>query len=147
MRIISQQNPLWSKNKLGASSLTIGRFGCTTCGLSMLSDYFGCYKDPVQIQQFQKYTPDGLVLWNTLNLPKMAFEIRRYGANHAAIQASLKHPDKAVLLEVNHSHWVVALGKVPLVDAYFIADPWSGSKTTTYKYKNAISGSAHFVRK
>ena len=143
MKIISQRNPLWSQHKLGKSNLTIGLFGCTTCCICMVADYFGEYHDPVAMQGYQGYTPEGLIIWESLKLKKMKFGKRLRKFDPAEIQVSLKDPKKAVILEVENRHWVVALNKLPFVNVYRIADPWTGTirLSTAYKY---ISGSAHF---
>ncbi len=149
MITLSQRDPKWADKFLGSSKLTIGKFGCTTCCISMLSDFFGCYKDPVEIQKYQSYTnidhPQGagLILWDTLHLGPMKFEKRLYSRNDAEIQKSLKDPKKAVILEVDGKHWVVATGKVPLTNVYTIRDPWFGDRSTTLRYKK-ITGSAHY---
>ncbi len=145
MKILSQQDPQWAKFKLGQSSLTVGRYGCTTTCLSMLSDYYGVYKDPVAIQGFLKYTPDGLIIWESLNLSPMKFGKRLRERNDAEIQISLKDPKKAVILEVNHSHWVVATSKF-LGNTYWIADPWTGTRRLSTAYNGNITGSAHFYK-
>jgi hypothetical protein len=114
----------------------------------MLTSYFGCYKDPVEIQKYQNYTPDGLILWDTLRLSPMHFEKRLYTQHDADIQESLKDPNKAVILEVQlksgGKHWLVATGKVPLINVYMVVDPWDGKRKTTAAYGNRITGSAHY---
>jgi ABC-type bacteriocin/lantibiotic exporter with double-glycine peptidase domain len=144
MKILSQRDPTWSNVKLGASPLTIGRYGCTTTGLSMLSDYFYCYMRPDQIAaQTNWYTPQGLVIWGNLDFKHMEFVKRGFGWKTNEIEAAIKSPDMAILLEVNNAHWVVALSKA-LLGAYRIADPFFGDKSTTKRYGNAITGYAIF---
>lgn len=143
MIVISQRDPQWAQIKLGNSPLTVGRFGCTTSCISMIADYFKCYKNPIEIQDFIKYTPDGLVIWESFHLGQMKFEKRLRTRNDAEIQKSLNDPKKAVILEVDNCHWVVALGKIPFTNIYRIADPWTGTKRTTLAYRN-ITGSSHF---
>ena len=113
MKILSQRDPAWAADKLGASTLTIGRFGCTTTCISMLSDYFGCYKSPLEIaHNASNYTPDGLVVWSRLMFARMQFVRRDRTFDAAAIADSIKDPNKAVMLEVNNGqHWVVAIRK------------------------------------
>ena len=145
---LSQRDPQWATVKLGKSSLTVGRYGCTTTCISMLTSYFGCYRTPPDIAKIlQKYTPDGLVLWSTLDVPCMKFVGRIYTRMDSEIDASLKDPDKAVILNVaNGSHWVVAIKRVPLTSTYLIADPWDGRVKLSTAYRN-ITGSAHYIRK
>lgn len=159
MIFLSQRDLRWAGLKLGSSKLTVGRFGCTTTCISMLSDYFKCFATPGELAQGKvvkhdllKYTAQGLLIWKSLNLKKMDFEKRVYGRVDYDIEKSLKDPKKAVILAVNDdAHWVVAtsinkfyrlLGR----NVYNIIDPWDGKKKTTRAFKN-ISGSAHFIAK
>lgn len=149
MLILSQRDPRWSQVKLGSSSLTVGRYGCTTTSISMLSTYFGGVIWPNEIAtDIKKYTSDGLVNWSSMDFPRFKFEKRIYGRNDAEIMASFNDPNKAVILQVdNGQHWVVCLGKTFFGNDYKIADPWFGDKRTACgTYKN-ITGSAHFIKK
>lgn len=146
MIILSQRSRDWKDVLLTPSNLTCGRYGCTTTSLCMLSDYFGCFTTPKDaIGNNIKYTKDGLIIWQAINWPKFAFEKRLNTFDPVEIEKSLKDPKKAVILEVDHSHWVVALSK-NIFGGYNIADPWSASKTTTRKYRS-VTGSAHFIAK
>lgn len=157
MIILSQRDPRWAQKHLGASSLTVGRYGCTTSCISMLSDYFGCYKSPLELaQEINLYTKpgnplgEGLVIWEYLNkiFKGMAFDHRQRGRFDQDIMLSLKDPNKACILQVdNGQHWVVALGKTLFRNDYRIADPWFGDKRTALGTYRNITGSAHFVRK
>lgn len=137
---------------LGASKLTVGRYGCTTTSLAMLSDYFKCYMSPKDIAShkdwYTKGANAGLVIWQALSFPKMAFLKREYGENDNAIQQAINDPNKAVILEVaDSSHWVVAIKYSPLWKDYLIADPWTGTKVwAKSKYRN-ITGAAYFGKK
>lgn len=144
---LSQRDPRWSFTKMLPSSLTIGRYGCTTTCISMLSDYFGDFYSPASVAQKKlQYTIAGLIIWTSIAFEKFRFGRRTYGWNTAEIDASIKDPNKAVILEVaNGSHWVVAIRKVPFSKHYFIVDPWDGKVKTTLSYKN-ITGAAHFLR-
>lgn len=144
---ISQRDKQWGSHKIGKSDLTIADFGCTLTSICMLADYFGEYHNPIDMQQFQDFTPEGLIIWESLKLKKMKFGKRLRTVDHKEIQISLKDPKKACLLEMqlpSGKHWVVATSKIPFVDAYGIVDPWDAKKKTTYAYKNQIVGSAHF---
>lgn len=144
MVILSQRDRRWSAIKMLPSSLTLGRYGCTTTSISMLSDYFNCFRSPDQIVDFNiKYTIDGLIKWESINFTKFRFEKRVRSFDPVAIEESLKNPIKAVILEVwNHTHWVVAIKK-DIFGNYVIADPWDGNKKTIKK--SEITGSAHFI--
>ena len=146
MVILSQRNPRWSKCKIGVSSLLVGRFGCTVTAMSMLTDYFGIWGSPEQIAGHNEwFTKDGLVTWKNLNLKAMKFEKRLYNRVDTEIMASVEDPDKAVILEVDYSHWVVCLGR-NIFGKYRIADPWDGKKKLITAY-GEITGSAHFIRR
>lgn len=149
MKILSQRDLQWASEKLGASSLTIGRFGCTTTCISMLSDYFGGYMSPLGIAMHKDwYTGDGLILWRNLDLPTMKFKSRLSVRNDAAINYALKDPNMAVILEVNNgSHWVVAIKKSFFGDSYIVADPWNGDRCDVISRYHNITGCAIFERK
>lgn len=148
MQYLSQRDPRWSQVKLGASPLTVGRYGCTTTAMSMLTSYFGLCQWPDKIAKVaSNYTPQGLVIWKNLKFDAMRFSQRLYGRNDKAIQESLKDPNKAVILEVdNGQHWVVALRKTILGNDYVILDPWTGKKTTACGTYHNVTGSAHFIK-
>lgn len=149
MKLLSQRDPRWANVKLGKSSLLMGRYGCTTTAISMLSDYFGSFFDPTVLGTVTlKYTPDGLLLWPSVdNITNMRFEKRLYGRHDSEILKSLKDPDKACILEVEGRHWVTAMKKTLFGNSYIVADPWLGDKCDVLKRYKTITGSAHFLRK
>jgi hypothetical protein len=151
MIYLSQRDPEWKDRTLGSSKLTIGDYGCTTTCISMLSDYFKPWASPAVIAGHKDfYTKDGLILWGKLDFPHFKFEKRLYGRNDFEIMASVEDKDKAVILEVQipkGKHWLVCLGKELLGSGYKVVDPWTGLKSSTSKYGNLITGSAHFTRK
>ena len=149
MKLLSQRDPSWSSVKLGQSQLTLGRWGCTTTSMSMLTDYFGGYVDPPTLaHNVHNYTLDGLVNWKALSFPTMRFEKREYGENMVGIQNAIRDPRKAVILQVNQgAHWVVAIRKALIGSDILIADPWDGTKCWAKKRYHDISGAAYFSRK
>lgn len=149
MQLLCQRDPKWAQVKLGVSNLTVGRYGCTTTCVSMLSDYFGTYIAPSTLA-FQKnyYTVDGLLNWTALDLPGMQFISRDQGRDDAKILDSIRNHDKAVMLEVsNGSHWVVAIRKCWFSNSYIVADPWTGKTCDVIKVYKNITGAAYWVRK
>lgn len=144
----SQRDIRWANARMGQSSLTIGRYGCTTSCMADLSTYFGDNLTPLQLSQTIKYTSDGLVLWQSCKFPHFEFWFRQYGRNEVDIKNALADPKLAVILQVaNGSHWVVATGAPTLFNRYFrIADPWDGFKTDMRKYGNSITGAAYFKK-
>lgn len=151
MIYLSQRDPRWAALKLGQSKLTVGRYGCTTTCISMLSDYFKSFIDPGKLATATlKYTKDGLIIWQSVdNIPHMKFEARMYGQKDAEIMASLKDPKKAVILQVNNGqHWVVALRRsIWNKKDYTVLDPWTGKQCGALKIYHNITGSAHFLFK
>ncbi len=146
---LSQMDVRWASAKLGKSQLTVGRWGCTTTAISMLSDYFKCYASPLEMAGNNKnYTSDGLVNWRALSFKKMKWVWRQYGRDDKKIMESLKDPNKACILQVNNGqHWVVPTGKVPFFNDYWCVDPIDGkSRRVLSRYAN-ITGSSHFERK
>ena len=149
MRILSQRDKAWRDANLGQSSLTVGRFGCTTTCLSMLSDYFNCYVTPAEIaHNAANYTKDGLVVWKNLKFGKFRFVARDYAEDRAKISEFIKDPDKAVILNVDGGHhWVVALRKSLVGNDWVVADPWNGDKCgAKARYKDVV-GAAYFTLK
>lgn len=149
MSYFSQRDQRWVKDKLGASQLTVGRYGCTTTAISMLSSYFGCLRLPSELaHDVHNYTKDGLIVWKNLSFPKMKFVGREYTRNDEKIREYLKDPSKAVILEVNnHAHWVVAVSPTWTGNDYNIVDPWTGQKCTLKKVYKNITGAAYFEAK
>jgi len=144
MLFLSQRDPRWSQQKLGASPLTVGRYGCTTTAIAMASDRLGCYRSPLEIaSEAKNYTPTGLVLWQNLKFDKMHFVRREYGRNDEAIKAALKNPEMQVLLEVNDkAHWVIANKKVG--NDYEVTDPWTGKTCKVLAVYHNITGAAYW---
>lgn len=155
MQYLSQRDLRWASTKLGNSTLTVGRYGCTTVCISMLSDYFGSPMTPNQIANSKTwYTNDGLILWNMLSFKKMKVERlangnvkRLFGRDDAEIKKSLDDPNKGVILQVNDgAHWILPIRKTWFTNDYHCVDPWTGKTCTAIgDYKN-ITGSAHFMR-
>lgn len=150
MQILSQRDPKWVSDKLGSSQLTLGKFGCTTTCISMLTDFFGCFQSPPQIaHNVYNYTKEGLIDWHHLNFEKMKFTMRiRSTPGETVINNALKDPNQAIMLEVNnHSHWVLALRKTLIGKSWIVADPWDGTKCDVLKKYHNITGAAVFIRK
>ena len=148
MKILCQRNPKWSTIKMGSSKLTLGKFGCTTTCISMLSDYFGCYRSPEELaHNANNYTKSGLVIWQNIIFNKMSVGWREYKRDDKKIQEYLKDPNKAVILQVdNGSHWIVALRPTILGKDYVCADPWTGKKCLAIKDYHNITGATYFHR-
>ena len=155
MILYSQRDPSWAELKLGDSPLTMGRYGCTTSCIAMLSTYFqpfipytpGSIINASQPRHLRYTAPGGLILWPSAKFEHFAFYRRVYERNDAEIQRHMKDPNLAVILEVaNRSHWVVGVSRNPITGSYKIADPWIGDYATMARYKNDITGAAYFGR-
>lgn len=149
---LSQLDPRWSKNLLGSGPLTIGRYGCTTTVLSMMSFWVGKPMLPPSIAANKGWYTDsnypggpGLILWNKLQIPGLKFKERVRAYDRAKILKDLADPKMLVGLQVNNGqHWVWLLSKVPLSQDFYCADPNGGVKCKVFgKYHN-ITGSVHF---
>ncbi len=151
MKLLSQRDLEWASHTMGASTLTLGRWGCTTTCISMLSDYFGDYKSPLELAaNVHNYTPDGLILWWNIKFDKMQFVKRVRGTTShlmPEILEALKDPDQGVLLQVNDgAHWVLAYSTKLFSKDLAVADPWVGKVVPCLKtYKN-ITGAAYYRR-
>lgn len=148
MKSFCQRDPIWTNIVMLPSSLTLGRFGCTTTCIADLSTYFGDNLNPHAVCNRIKYTPGGLIIWQSAVFEHFEFERREYGRKDANIEAALKDPNRAVILNVgNGSHWVVAVSR-DWFGNYKIADPWMGDFLMLEKrYGRSIQGAAYFRRK
>lgn len=147
MRSFSQRDVQWASYMLNPSKLSIGRYGCTTTCMADLSTYFGDNLNPLQISEIIKYTPDGLVVWQSAVFKDFQFESRQIGRNDIDIKKALNDPNRAVILNVSSgSHWVVATG-YDIFGNLKIADPWFGDESTMKRYQDDITGAAYFKRK
>ena len=144
MIVISQRDSRWGFKPIGQSKTLIKNQGCVLASLSMLSDYFGGYKDPAWMSKNLQFLVDK-VIWKSINkVLNFNFVWRGYKYDEKVILDALKDPDKACLLEIRKAHWVVGIRKVPLL-GYWVADPWNA--TRHYYPISYISGFATFIKK
>lgn len=143
MVLLNQYDNKWKDVKMLPSSLTLGRYGCTTTSICMLSDYFNCFVLPPQVVgQNIKYTQDGLIIWESINFSKFKFTGRFKSLDPVTINDALRDPKKAVILNINHgSHWVAGVRLLPF-GFYQIYDPWGGRSRIISK--NEIVGFSTF---
>lgn len=154
---LSQRDSRWAADKMGASPLTLGRWGCTTTVVSMISDDLGCYKSPLQLaHNANNYTRDGLILWDSLNKTfeeQMRFVWRGYGAkgkytsmaDFSPLLKALANPKQRVALEVNDgAHWVKLVKKNAIGRDWTIIDPWDGKECDVLARYHNITGYAIF---
>jgi hypothetical protein len=157
---LSQRDERWAETTIGSGALKIGRYGCTTTCLSMLTDFFGCYQDPGQIAQDKTNYAGSEVNWTTLHFPTFSFRWREgsyFGPSNIdleMIKSYLAHGDnsqtdrdRAVILEVaNRSHWVVGLWWNEYENDLLCIDPWTGRSCWLFKTYQNITGASLFVR-
>lgn len=114
----------------------------------MLSDYFKCFKSPIEIaHNSNNYTKNGLVLWKNITFDKMRWVRREYNYSKAAVDEALKNPNKACILQVDGFHWVVPMRKTITGKDYLIADPWTGKKVALKSVYNNITGASFYEAK
>lgn len=154
---LSQQDKRWAADHLGSSPLLVGKYGCTTTCVSMISDDFGCYKSPLELaHNANNYTPDGLILWDNLNKTfegKMRFVWRGYGAHgkytpmtdFSPLLRALENPLQRVAIEVNDgAHWVKLVKKNALGRDWTAIDAWDGRDINVLARYGNITGYAIF---
>ena len=143
---LSQRDPKWSSVKMGESQETLGKSGCTTTCISMFSDYFKQFKNPMILARSLEYTKEGYLLWNSIGRVFRGFEFkwRFYTFDKAIIAEALKNPSKTVLLNVDGGkHWVAAVRSIPLTSKYWVHDPWDGKA----KVYGGVVGGAVLIKK
>ena len=140
MKLLGQRDPKWMDVKIADSTSSLYYYGCTITCISMLSSWYGCFKDPEWLAKNLRFSYD-LVFWQSVS-EKMCFRWvwRQYGRNEQKIDASLNGKTTSCILQINKGHWVVAVGKDG--NNYRIADPWYPSYRTIPK--SQITGSSHF---
>ena len=149
MQTLSQRDARWAKVHVGPTTATVGDIGCALTGVSMLSDYFGEFKDPGTIARLPGlFDTRGRILWGVLPRYFKRFKpvARHQGRDDRLIQAILSDPKRACLLEVNnHKHWVLPTRGTWATDGYLAADPWTGKPCSVLEDYSNITGCEEFV--
>lgn len=129
MKLYSQNNPLWRWKKIGNSIWNLGQKGCVTTDVSMSLSYFGTELNPGIMVDKLKYTPGGLLLWESVKNVGLKFVARGLNYNQAVIDEALKNKQKTCLLNVDGgAHWVLGIYRVPMTRKFWVADPWNGTR-------------------
>lgn len=146
MILLNQFDLRWTNVKMLPSNLTLGRYGCTTTAICMLSDYFKCFVIPPQaVNTNIKYTKDGLIIWESINFPNFKFNGRYRQYDPSKIDVALKDPKQAVIFNINKgAHWVAGVRLLPF-GYYKIYDPWGGKSRIINRKE--IVGFATFIAK
>lgn len=145
MKLLSQRDPKWSFKPIGQSKRTIGSDGCVITDISMLSDWYGLFKDPSWMAKNLKFTDGGLLLWNSVSDSILPFKFtwRFYNNDESRIIPALSGKKTACLLQLRGIHWVVGIKKIG--SYYYVADPYplpSGKRS--WVHKSLVSGGATF---
>jgi len=132
MNTFCQKTSLWDNDKIGASDLTVGAYGCAGTAVCDLTTAWPDITPITPKELFAHkdwFTPDGLILWGKLNIPHLKFDGRMHSFCPSAVMAAVKDPNRAVLAQVFFSHWThwaVVVGR-SILGTYRIADPLTGT--------------------
>lgn len=144
----SQQDPRWASLKLGKSPYTVGRYGCTSvCVTDVMNWLLNKSIPPSETVPKLAYTSEGLILWDSLKNLGLSLVGRFYGRQYEVIDKALADPGLCAIAQVNGNHWVWVIGRRLPILGYRIADPWTGTKAYTNRYKNNITGCAIISKK
>lgn len=149
--IFNQRDKRWANQKLGSLGLiNMGGFGCTTCCLAEVNNYFGANCTPDQVAAKKTwYTKDGLVLWSKLNLKHAIWLRRGYRFDRDIIKEHIKNPDLAVIIEVPLGvgrHWLTG-ESVNWMGRIMARDPLYGDICDILKRYKSITGYSTFKRR
>lgn len=132
MRKYRQVDEQWSRDTLGKTNYTIGRWGCTITCICMLWTRF--YKDdflPSRAAKQFKFTNDGRLYWSS-DFSGMKFIRRGYGDPAKELMKEYVSKEKGMIIEVNYTHWVVLYYNGFL--GPYILDPLDGKMKRLYKH-------------
>jgi len=149
MQYLSQRDPRWSQTKIGKTQRTIGQVGCTIDCLSMISDYFGEFKNPAEIAKTLQFTSDARIMWGSIAnaFKKFKFNFRNHKRDDALIHECITNPDKACMIEVDYgSHWIVPIHDPSHSTDYLCVDPITGKIRLAIGDFVNITGVAWFSR-
>jgi GH25 family lysozyme M1 (1,4-beta-N-acetylmuramidase) len=139
IKVLSQRNPEWFDIKIGDTNENLGGKGCLITCISMITDYVGKYLNPGELAQTLDFTPEVLLLWNSLPKGGLDFVYRFKNRDDLKIKKAFKDPDQFVVLQVNNNHWVWLIG---VKGGYKVADPYYGDIIFLSKRKYRITGFA-----
>ena len=145
MIIISQRDPRWGFKPIGKTRVLIKDKGCLITDLSMLSDWYGTYKDPSWMSKYLSFTDQALLLWNSITSSQLPLKFvwRFYNYDEKRIINALNGKTTSCVLQVHGNHWVVGIKKV--LNYYWVADPWDAKRKLIHK--SVISGGAVLDKK
>lgn len=110
--LYKQTNPEWKDVKMGKSNCSLGRFGCTTCSICMISSKFGAHLPPPVAAGKYVYTIDGLLDWSASDFSPLKFVARVRGYDEKRLKEWLKDSNNTAIINVKNRwipfHWVAA---------------------------------------
>lgn len=165
IKYLSQRDFRWGNLPIGKSSFLVKDFGCTLTCLSMISQYFGCYRSPEEISKMDIFDSGGRMIWTKLNFPTFSFrwcEGSSTGSSNADMEMIKSYmvdgikgaKDRALLIKIrvylpkggSYEHFVVGLWPTFDGDIHII-DPWDAqSKDLIKTYGNSIVQGYLFTR-
>jgi len=106
--LFSQLDKRWSRLTLGNTIYTIKEWGCTITSICMIIFYlFGDIFLPSTASKLFKFTKDGKLYWGSVKYKNLKFVGRYYGKpKQSILNEYILDPKKAMIVEVNYSHWV-----------------------------------------
>lgn len=143
-QLFSQQDPRWSKDFLGDTNYTCGRWGCLSVVLTMQRNYLiNSVMSPKQSIKKLRYRSSGDLEWSSLPAINLILVTRVRTRDDVLMKKYFESPIYEIAIQVNNNHWVWMLSKnyLPIL-GYKIADPWTGTIAYTNRYKNNITGFA-----
>lgn len=155
---------LWQLNqrdyndKIGESKWTIAQKGCVITSLCAIGQWYlhafnlksNSYLMPHIIAKQLKFTPDGLLLWNSINTSDLPFKFayRYYTQDDTILKNILSSKSGACIVQVNDgAHWCALIG-YSRFKGYKLFDPYYGDVVWLKdRYPNKINGFAAVVLK
>lgn len=142
----------YNKETIGDTNILLSRYGCTICSICMGASrlYPKIDLTPVIASKSWKFTKDGLLIWRATDFGDFQFMDRRYGEPNAnELDIFVRSKDSFVILEVNHSHWVLVYSYpiTGVTKSILIVDPLGGKIKPLALTKYKITGFAIFTKK
>jgi hypothetical protein len=142
----SQKNSLWSGEKLGRCSTTIGTEGCAITSVAMVFKYYGIQTDPLDMNNWLKqnngYSDGCNINWITATKRTGGAVkwIETSGTNLDMIKTELnsRHPVIAKVSLSNTGHYIVITGYTG--SDFTINDPIKGITTFRKNYGDPTNG-------
>lgn len=160
LTVLSQNDPRWAGIKIGASNLTIGRWGCAYTSLVNIwmaltgktispKQFIAIAKNPKNFTDKYHKGGAGLILWDKVCAALGGIAFKGAGsANLSQIYAAIKTPARAVIVQVNKGAHFTAGWRVPKDGKkdVIVADPWNGKVVSAVGVYHSITSTRYFER-